>query len=844
MITAFMVIVNALLYQKITEVEASSVWNDVEYHMPWVAFDGNNATEWVCLNEPNSAWIEARFGKHYRVGRVVLRDRLKKEAPPSEVVLIFSDGQMLSFEYPIEYQCGKPLELTFTPVITSSLRVQITSTHQGVNPGFSEVEIYEVLNDGSYKQLTYEGPELEEQRARRKYWVEKYNETKAFLEELRAKVDLEANPRYRTTYSIDEQNNTVTIAKEPWSLTWSLATGCVVRAKIKDVEFDDAEISSLILADMDNKEYYYYQKLTTDGKFKVNDSKFQITITGSFTPQGEPRPEWSIEARRCKTSFDYKATIHKMSGLVEVRYFAKDPGLTLSQLRIMNTLGSKSADHKLSHSGAGVNVILNVANRRMGIQAHLIDWANAWFSEGVHERLLVHKELGGKQYLDVVLVNVRESPYPEIRSGEEFNYVFSLLPTRIQEMFRPIFIHSPNAQPWFATGKPFSGEDRRYIAEYSQKHDVSYFIISNWAPEFLNRVRPDDYRQLVNHIHQTGNKVIQYIDTGWNNPAKVAYYGQMNGDEIIQAMHYWRDNGTSLLSPAWRLMLLDWFRELFTEYPIEGIYLDGPNEREEGPERGHSNILGFNAFLEDLRLLVDEMTNEKFIIVHTLDQDSAPCVALGDYMLPGEQLMKSRRRDIPNFHLVYNPYLYGCNIIMYSDRSYDQARPKIVRLSLLYPLVPHFVDPPFVPSGKQFEWMKDNWVEPEEGRKAYRVYREPVFDFCQDGTAVVHHPLNSDYAEWVDVDSIDVTVICYAKPDEALVVVTAEETKDIGAFNVRINVAKLGWKNKKISLTDEVCRGLISYRDEDDWIVIPEVKLSEWPRLLRLRPQYEHRDIQ
>lgn len=79
------------------------------------------------------------------------------------------------------------------------------------------------------------------------------------------------------------------------------------------------------------------------------------------------------------------------------------------------------------------------------------------------------------------------------------------------------------------------------------------------------------------------------------------------------------------------------------------------------------------------------------------------------------------------------------------------------------------------------------------------------------------------------------SVICYRKPDETLIVVTAEETKGIGAFDVRINIVTLGFLDKKISLTDGVSGGLVRYRAKGDWIVISEVKLVEWPRLLRLR---------
>ena len=160
------------------------------------------------------------------------------------------------------------------------------------------------------------------------------------------------------------------------------------------------------------------------------------------------------------------------------------------------------------------------------------------------------------------------------------------------------------------------------------------------------------------------------MDLRWNNPDRVCYEGDLTYAQMRDArMRHHLDNGLSVGSPAWRKVLLDWYHRMFTEYEIDAIYIDSINEDNDLPDPGRGNILGIDAFLSDLRLLVDEGTREKKIVLHMLGQDATSHVALGDYMLPGEHMATSNVQRIRGLDLQYNPYLYWCQLIAYTSKS-------------------------------------------------------------------------------------------------------------------------------------------------------------------------------
>jgi hypothetical protein len=97
-------------------------------------------------NNPEEAWVEIRWPKPYRIGRVRLYHQM--------------DAQYRSLDYTIEYWDngkwapveGMPIkdnqvqgwrEHEFAPVTTDRLRVRITRSMYGNRMGLGEMEVYE-----------------------------------------------------------------------------------------------------------------------------------------------------------------------------------------------------------------------------------------------------------------------------------------------------------------------------------------------------------------------------------------------------------------------------------------------------------------------------------------------------------------------------------------------------------------------------------------------------------------------------------------------------------------------------------------------------------------------------
>ena len=787
------------------------------------AFDGNYGTNWIgALPGSDDAWVEAILNASCNVGKVVLRDRVSSSHNPKQARIIFSGGEEMVVDYPEAYTQGrKPLEVTFEPVKTTSVRVHVLSNYTDhAAAALNEVEIFERLPDESYRKLVYEGPEVLALRKRRAESQKRISETDAYLNELRANVDISGNPRFGTSLSVDDSSSVATVNKEPWSLSWSLATGCIVSATIKDVDFDDAELSSFSVVDDAGKRYF--QNMATDGSFEARDSKFELTIRGSFTPR-------TSEGEAYPTQFDCVTTVHKMGSLVETRYTARDAGTPVKEIRILNTLGAKSGDHDQVYTYGYYPGIMSVANRGVGLQCHLISWDERFFSKGGEEKekLLVQRNVAGRRHIDVVLANFTGPLNPTIEAGDEFSFAFSPLPVRVQPTFKPIWCHPWAGMPW-STGQPFGKADQQYIDDYSAKWGETYFIIgAQWPTRITNS--PENFREFVKYAHHTGNKVMVYMDVRWNNPDRVCYEGDLSYEEMMGArMVHELDNGLSVGSSPWRRVLLDWYRRLFTDYSIDAIYIDSINEDNDLPDPSHGNVLGINAFMEELRLLVDELTNDKIIVLHMLGQDSTPHVALGDLMLPGEHLQQSYVEDIRGLDLQYNPYLYGCDHIAYTARSYDQANPHVVNQLLKYPLSPWLTTYLTGP-----EWaISAN--EPKGALDAYRNYRKPVFDFCKDGGAVVHHPLDTDDGKWLEVASEDdVTVTLYQRTSEALIVATTESAP-VSRLGLRLNLLQLGWSDADLTVTDKITGAPVDYSVKGDWIGIRNLRIEPWPRIIHV----------
>ena len=803
---------------QITSVKTGSWLFGQKWYHPANAFDGNHGTNWIGGKPGDTnCWIEAQLDSPRSVGKIVLRDPMNPHNP-AHLRLIFSDGQQIAYDFPKESIKGRKLvEIKFAPIRTSKVRIHIERNYTGLSSAaLSEIEIFELLEDGTYRQLTYEGPEVQELHRRRSNSLRRLNETRNWLTQRRAHWDLEVDERYRTTWTVDRQNQLATVSKQPWSITWSLATGTIHGATIKGNQFEDAELCSFSIVDRNGQRFS--QKSAPDGQFEAHDSKFQLVLNGQFTPttaDGSPFP----------SKFTSRVVLHKLSGLIEVRYRSMDKVTGIRQVRIRNTLGSGSRNHNQLYTYPYYPGIMTVAGHGEGLQCHLLDWNDDFFSPKM-TRLLVHQMEDRCRGIDVLLANVTNQTAISFDPNHEFNYAFSLLPVRAQPPFRPIWCHPWNGMPW-CTGKPFGDRDRRYIERYSAKHGPTYFIIGAQWPIRITQ-RPEDLAKFIDHAHATGNKVMIYMDARWNNPDRVCFEGDLSWEEMRDArMQHELDNGLSLGSTAWRNVLLDWYRRLFSEFSIDAIYIDSVNEDNDLPKPTHGNVLGVTRFLSDLRIIVDELTNDRIIVLHMLGQDSTPHVALADYMLPGEHLANQMAHDIKGLHLQYNPFLYGCQHIAYSARSYDQSHPHVVNQLLSYPLSPWlctFLEGP--------DWaMGSN--EPQSALDAYHIYRKPVFDFCKAGLAAVHHALDGEPSKWLRVTNPAVSVLGYSKGDQALIVVTTEDS-DPQSSELRIKLTKLGLVGEGLVLSDQISGRQIAHRVEGDWLVIPEVSLRLWPRLFRI----------
>ena len=182
----------------------------------------------------------------------------------------------------------------------------------------------------------------------------------------------------------------------------------------------DAEFGNLLIKTKDDKRFY--QDLSTEGSFVVKDSKFTFLLSGYFIPL-------SRDGDSLGTRVDCVIKIHKMSGLVEIRYFPRAPISDISRVHIQNTLGSGSHDHNLTYRYGYYPGVMTVASPKAGIQVHLIDWNRKYFETEAEPELLVRRDQNGQRSIEVVLAESSGPDYLTVDSNEQWNYAFSLLPS-------------------------------------------------------------------------------------------------------------------------------------------------------------------------------------------------------------------------------------------------------------------------------------------------------------------------------------------------------------------------------------------------------------------------------
>ena len=802
---------------RIQSIDAGGYRYNTHWYQPANAFDGNYGTNWLGP-KPGSkdAWIKATFNQNCPVTRIRLWDRMSTNHNPSRLRVSFSNGEEKIVSFPVSYTQGRtPLNLTFDGILSRYVRIDILANYTDpAASAMNEIEIFIRDRDGVEKQIKYQGKEVHALLQRQEESRNRIEETQSHIRQLRAAFDPQATKRYWNKVQENKTDRTVTFSMAPWSLTWSLITGVGCSASIKGQQYADAEFGNLIIMTKEGKRFY--QHLSTDGSFVTEDSKFTFMLRGYFTPS-------SGDGDSLGTRVDCVIKIHKMSGLVEIRYFPRSPVVGISRVHIQNTLGSGSHDHDLTYRYGYYPGVMTVASPKAGIQVHLIDWNRNYFETEAEPELLVRRDQNGHRSIEVVLAESAGTDYFTVDSTEQWNYAFSLLPVRDQAVFEPIWCHPWFGMPWSESS--FGQADRDYIKRYSRRWGQTYFIIGSQWPNRITQ-RPSELKQFIDTVHAYDCKVMVYMDLRWNNPDRVCYEGDLTYAQMRDArMRHHLDNGLSVGSPAWRKVLLDWYHRMFTEYEIDAIYIDSINEDNDLPDPGRGNILGIDAFLSDLRLLVDEGTREKKIVLHMLGQDATSHVALGDYMLPGEHMATSNVQRIRGLDLQYNPYLYGCQHIAYSAKSYDQSHPVIINQLLRYPLSPWLSTYLTGP-----EWAL-GINEPDESLEAYHKYRKPVVEFCRDGTADVHHYLDPDFDRKMQITGDSVDPVLYLREGQFLLVLTQNESYG-KECDIRISLDLLGTSSSMLRVKDSVTGDSMDATIHDGSPIISDIVLSEMPRVI------------
>lgn len=610
---------------------------------------------------------------------------------------------------------------------------------------------------------------------------------------------------------------------------------------------------------------------------ELNETSY-LHLEGEFTPKRDNGALASV-----KFAIHYR--IHKITGytIVDLRPVHVETGATVRTLKIEYSLGPRSATRYRVAQVLGSGLISGWQVYDSSPQVHFADifpfavWsdgATALEVQGLNfENHDIDSEFpeqnGGRRYLTVesgpdgsrqlnhYVIGKARGASVALEVGTRYRTAFSILPWR---KFRPLFEMYAGR-----FDESYDGEDKGQIA--SRLGITSSF---GYEAGFNHAAQSDGNRWLALHadVEANGLQLIHYVDYQiYNNNSPTGAF-RLRTDSYWER---WADFGIWMTEEE---AMRDLFRNRFTardfgHYHPDGIaranwphtktgrvnlcinsrhhrdyFVDSVEEalevtrpglvyiddvasvpcsnHEHGCEGiGRSALWGghiLNDRLEDLfgnysprvRLLLQPQSN--------FNNAWANC----DYANPGEQ-HPAGLPDETEKSLIYNPFLRGTQIIMYTA-SYGNLPNKDLRLyemalsqGCLVLHNPMWPGPPM--KAEQRRWFTD--------------FFSPLGIYNVE-TSTIHHPIEPEYESVVvERDASKIIPVIYQRPGDVLLVAVRKDGSEVPA-SVGLAADVLGLGETHVLAFDTISRSLDRVPVTDGRVTIGGIPVQQGPRIYRL----------
>jgi hypothetical protein len=593
------------------------------------------------------------------------------------------------------------------------------------------------------------------------------------------------NKREQPKLQIHEDADSICLYSEITQIVFSRKTCSISCVKIRDKQFNKAQVPELQILDTSGK--LYLQDNAQDGDLrKVDDHDGSISLAGRCTPKNADGAPWGSDV-------DFNYIIHPITGVILLKTEVCKDVPEIVELTFANTLSDRPEDNfnevYYMHSNFQP-VYKEIPSRADAIEDGKMSHRAMWCAEG---KMALHIESmsladsqyassvlsdpdarkyttvetrNGRRYLNQTFVNMPEGT--KIAAGTKFEYSLAVLPMRrfkpYIEFYGEVYGLTTEAQareiarsgmtcahlclPYAQGGNPGHAdavESARLARKYGMK--VASYWESNLLPQadevveksFFTKQEMDDAQVLSTWLF--GKSAAPIANPGC-----------------------WPHNNLGMMcrnDRKWQEFLAKQILLTVDHYDLEGVYVDGmgsyPCENTAHGCRSPTTypMEGQMQFVRLVQEGLKARPDQRFFMAHVANI-VGPSLSSCDFYNPGEEtggaFLTPAQADC-----VYNPMLDGNQKAYYTANmglthddpviyEYALARCAVVWLS-----------------------MSPGW----EGRftpeqlKLYQRYMCPLKIFNVDNSTL-HHPYDHDFDKFCRNNMSEVSPVLYARSGDVL----------------------------------------------------------------------------
>ncbi|MBI2844057.1 MAG: hypothetical protein HYX78_11715 [Armatimonadetes bacterium] len=640
---------------------------------------------------------------------------------------------------------------------------------------------------------------------RQAFWSSHIDEMWTRIDNQKQNINWQTHPVYGA--QITEASGSVTVVRPTVQLQFSASNCSITQCQLRNQVFSGLALPDLIMTDTIGREYH--QRYAVNGSLTTNDSLEKATITGTFTPR-------TSGGTSAPVSVQVVYDLRKVSGMLLIDYTVSPnpPGSNPTFRRMTVAAGLGSASQNLDAVRVpGYWDVFTGAFMNETVQMDVSSTANSVYFNGPADYAtwtdgkvgfqLVHGGIAMKQLpvtegarndasqMKFITAEARNgerlvsmTPWNQGATGSKvldqpfaISVGLGLMPSReFKPKYGTVWDRTVSL-PFYVDHHAWSGRTEEMMRQNAQLGvDLATISIGMYSQVIY---QPTIYRRFVDNLHKYGMTTLYYTEGTGIPTHDVVTDGMLTEEQYQNALFTCPPDAPGphanlvigdLNAPEFRLLQMATLYNCLKNYDVDGMYVD--SFFFEAIPGGPSRLKGATDFAEEVRLLMDSFPEPKYFLGHNHVDVSPAIQGVTDFTYPGEHRMGANLPELPLIEqiLPYNSLMAGAQVIPLDLGTYNLESSTIFH---------QFYSGCVGGVVNYWPWMQadkdagsggiyrdvDQWVTfdfTDQELVNARKFFEPLSVFQAQGA---HHPIQSDYGNYVSSYPSGVTAVVYDRSD-------------------------------------------------------------------------------